>query len=46
MIVTKEQQEQIIDAYISSGKGRDECLGFIEGMEAMLHLIIKIEKKK
>ena len=39
MILTKEAQEALISNYVKSGKNQDECIGFIEGVEAMNKLI-------
>jgi len=39
MILTKEAQEALISNYVKSGKNQDECIGFIEGVEAMNRLI-------
>ena len=45
MLVTKEQQEALLDLYMKNHNA-DECNGFIDGMVAMLNLIIKIENNK
>lgn len=39
MILTKEAQEALISNYVKSGKNQDECIGFIEGVEAMNKII-------
>ena len=40
MLITKEQQEDIIDKYIQANHSVDECTGFIDGMKAMFELIM------
>lgn len=47
MILTKQAQESLISNYVKSGKNQDECIGFIDGVEAMNKLIgdrSKVEK--
>ena len=39
MILTKEAQEALISNYVKSGRNQDECIGFIDGVEAMNKLI-------
>lgn len=39
MIITKEEQEALLKNYKNAGHSTDECLGFIDGMKAMLNLI-------
>jgi hypothetical protein len=46
MIVTKEQQEALLDKYIKEKHSQDECIGFIDGINAALELVAKIEKRK
>jgi hypothetical protein len=46
MLITKEQQEALICKYIKEKHNQDECIGFIDGIEAILELLIKIEKSK
>jgi hypothetical protein len=46
MLITKEQQEALIYKYIKEKHNQDECIGFIDGIEAILELLIKIEKSK
>jgi hypothetical protein len=43
MLVTKEQQEAVLDNYIRQGKSQGEVMGFIDGMEAMFNLIAQIQ---
>jgi len=42
MIVTKEQQEAILDKYIKEKHNLDQCDGFIDGINATLELVNKI----
>lgn len=42
MIVTKEQQEALVDKYIKEKHNQDECIGFIDGINAALELVNKI----
>ena len=46
MLITKEQQEALVDKYIREKHNQDECIGFIDGMNAMLELISRIEKRE
>ena len=46
MIITKEQQDALVDKYIKEKHNRDECIGFIDGLNAMLDLIYKIEQRR
>lgn len=43
MIITKEQQQAILEKYINDKHTTDECMGFIDGINATIELIIKIE---
>jgi hypothetical protein len=45
MLITKEQQEALVEQYMKNHNA-DECNGFIDGMVAMLDLIIKLENNK
>jgi hypothetical protein len=45
MLITKEQQEALVDNYIKAKHSQDEVIGFIDGMIAMLELIEKINKQ-
>jgi len=45
MLITKEQQEAMVDAYISS-HNYDQYVGFIDGMKAMIDLMEKLIKPK
>ena len=44
MIITKEQQERIVDKYIKERHSTDECIGFIDGIKATLELMNRISK--
>ena len=46
MIITKEQQEALVDKYIKEKHNQDECIGFIDGLNAMLELCSKIEQRR
>ena len=39
MIVTKEQQERLVDKYVKEKHTTDECIGFIDGLNAGLELV-------
>lgn len=41
MIITREHQEAMLNAYIKAGNNPDKSMGFIDGMEAMFELISK-----
>ncbi len=42
MIITKEQQERIVDKYVKEKHNTDECIGFIDGINATIKLINKL----
>ena len=42
MIITKEQQERILQKYINDRHNTDECSGFIDGINATIELINKL----
>jgi hypothetical protein len=44
MLITKEQQEALVDKYIREKHNQDECIGFIDGLVAMLKLIERLDK--
>lgn len=46
MLITKEQQEALVNKYINEKHNQDECIGFIDGLNAMLELISKIEQRR
>ena len=46
MLITKEQQEAVLDKYIKEKHSIDECAGFVDGLKAMLELIEKINNPK
>lgn len=41
MIITKEHQESMVEKYKIAGRNFDECIGFVDGMNAMLEHIAK-----
>ena len=41
MIVTKEEQEKLVEKYIKEKHNLDKCEGFIYGLNAALKLIDK-----
>ena len=43
MIITKEQQEALVENYKKEGRNNDEVLGFIEGMGKAIELIIRLK---
>ena len=43
MLITKEQQEALIEVYAQNHSGK-EILGFYDGMIAILELIEKLDK--
>jgi hypothetical protein len=45
MLITKEQQEALISNYAKQKHNVDECSGFIDGMQAILNLIDKLNKQ-
>mgnify|MGYP003634310624 CR=1 FL=1 len=42
MLVTKTQQEAILDKYMKEKHNTDECIGFVDGINATLEMINKI----
>lgn len=46
MLITKEQQGALIDKYIREKHSQDECIGFIDGLNAMLGLVVRLSKKE
>lgn len=44
MLITKEQQEALLDNYIKANHSGAEIMGFIDGLEALMDLIEKIDK--
>ena len=44
MIITKEQQERILNKYIEEKNNTDKCMGFIDGINATIDLINRIDK--
>lgn len=39
MIITKEQQEVLVEKYIKKGNDYDKCVAFIDGMDAIIDFI-------
>ena len=39
MIVTKEHQEALVSNYVKEKHNTDECIGFIDGLNAALELV-------
>lgn len=46
MLITKEHQESLLEKYIKEGKSADECIGFIDGMNAMIEYIKTLTEKQ
>lgn len=46
MLITKEQQDALLDKYIKEKHNQDKCTGFIDGLNAILELISKIEQRR
>ena len=44
MLVTIEQQQALIDNYIKANHTQDEVIGFIDGLEALMDLIERLDK--
>ena len=44
MIITKEQQERMVEKYVKENHNTDECIGFIDGINATIDLINKLKK--
>lgn len=42
MILTKEQQEAILEKYAKDNHNTDECIGFVDGINATIELINKL----
>ena len=45
MLITKEQQEAMIEIYAKTHTAR-EVIGFIDGLQAMLNLIERLDKAR
>lgn len=43
MLITKEQQEALVNNYIKAGHSQDECIGFIDGLNKMLEQVSSLE---
>ena len=46
MLITKEQQEALVDNYIKEKHSKDEVCGFIDGLQKLMELIIKLDDSK
>jgi phage-related tail protein len=46
MIITKEQQERIVEKYVKEKHNTDECIGFIDGINATIELFNRIKKQE
>lgn len=46
MTITKEQQEAMLSNYVKKGHTTDECIGYIDGIEDMLNLVVKLDKQE
>lgn len=46
MLITKEIQEAMITKYVNERHSQDECIGFIDGMQAMLDLVTRLMQDK
>lgn len=44
MLITKEQQEALINNYVKEKHTTDECIGFIDGIIKTMELIVKLNK--
>jgi hypothetical protein len=45
MLITKEQQEALLEDYIKRNS-HDACIGFIDGMNAIIELMLRLELSK
>ena len=43
MLITKEQQEALVSNYMKT-HNTDECIGFIQGINAIIELMSKLNK--
>lgn len=46
MIVTKEQQYELVTKYIKEKHTTEECTGFIDGIAATLELVDRLLKQQ
>ena len=46
MLITKEQQERMVEKYVKEKHNTDECTGFIDGINAAIELISQLATKK
>jgi hypothetical protein len=45
MLITREQQQALIDNYVKQKHNTDECIGFIDGIESICKLIDTLHVK-
>lgn len=45
MLITKEQQEALVDNYVKEKHSRDEVCGFIDGIGKLMELIIRLDNE-
>ena len=45
MLITKEQQEALVDNYANQNHSNCEVIGFIDGIGALMELIIKLDNQ-
>ncbi len=46
MLITQEQQEALVDEYVKEKHTTEECIGFIDGINAILELAVRISKNQ
>lgn len=45
MLITKEQQEALVENYIKEKHSTDEVCGFIDGIGKLMELLIKLDNQ-
>jgi len=45
MIITREQQEEMVSKYMKENRTTDECIAFVEGANAAFKLLDKLMKQ-
>jgi len=45
MLITKEQQESLVDNYVKEKHSTDEVCGFIDGIGKLMELIIRLDSE-
>jgi hypothetical protein len=43
LTITEDQQAKLLSDYIKDKHNQDECSGFIDGMDAVINLIINLQ---